>query len=110
MSVGEEGSSSWLQNKLSTKNTTFQTQTKLFFERLARVVETVGSSQVDDRPASFNRFRGLDKEGRSFRLLVWQAGWSGESFFSSYEEAPGLWQFCEVGVGWYEGVRQKRWQ
>ena len=42
----------------------------LVFERLARVVETVGSSQVDERPASFNRFRGLDKEGRSFRLLA----------------------------------------
>ena len=106
MSVGEEGSSSWLQDKLSTKKNTFQTQTKLFFERLARVVETVGSSQVDDRPASFNRFRGLDKEGRSFRLLVWQVG--GEK--ASHEEAPGLWQFCEVGVGWHKGVRQKRWQ
>ena len=55
----------------NTKDTRFHPQTELF-ERLARVVETVGSSQVDDLPASFKRFRGLDKEGRSFRLLARQ--------------------------------------
>ena len=57
----------------NTKNTRFNPPTELF-ERLARVVETVGSSQVDERPASFKRFRGLDKEGRSFRLLARQIG------------------------------------
>lgn len=77
--------------KTSGKKTCFHPPTELF-ERLARVVETVGSSQVDDRPASFKRFRrGLDKEGRSFRLLARQVGVL--SFFSKVMlgHAPGLW-------------------
>ena len=39
-------------------------------------METVGSSQVDERPASFRRFRvvDVDKEGRSFRLLAVKKG------------------------------------
>ena len=78
-------------------------------------METVGSSQVDERPASFRRLRvvDVDKEGRSFRLLVVKKGLKNPSLRALINkivcDAPGLWQLSKVGVGQCcEGVGQQR--